>query len=77
MQDIGGKSMPPYLLFHPLVLSGLLRVEGEVASGEALLFAPPLELRNVVHGHAGLELLAIVETRLEACTAGLGLQRIT
>lgn len=57
---------PTYLLLDPLVLSGFLRVENEIAGREALLLAPPLELRYVVGSHAGLEVLAVMETRLKA-----------
>lgn len=66
----GGMAMPKYHLFlKPLVLPRLFRVERKIASGETLLLAPPLELRNVVHGHARLEMLTVVETRLEASMA--------
>lgn len=58
-----------HLLLRALVLPGLLRVENEIAGGEALLLALSLELRDVVRRHARLELLSVVETRLEALSA--------
>lgn len=54
----------PHLFFHELGLALLLGIIDEVARGEPLFLASPLEFRNVVHEHTRLELLPVMEARL-------------